>query len=62
MESNGLYLVVMVSITLAVAGYGAYDMLLERCPHCGARNIIEARRCRRCKRDLTESGQGPGTS
>ncbi|MBI1319614.1 MAG: zinc-ribbon domain-containing protein [Candidatus Hydrogenedens sp.] len=57
MESNGLYLVVMVAITLAVAGYGAWDMLLVRCPHCGAKNVIESPKCRRCGKPMTEPGQ-----
>ena len=58
MSINDLYLVVMVSIVVLVTGIGAWELLLVRCPACGARNVIDSTRCRRCGKCLTESEEG----
>lgn len=48
-----VYLVAMVSIIVAVTAIGANTLLVKRCPECGARNIIDAARCRHCARPFT---------
>lgn len=53
-----LYLAVMVSIIVAVTAVGANTLLLARCPSCGAKNLVDSARCRRCSAPLDDDATG----
>jgi len=50
--ADEIYLVVMTGIVLGVAAVALPMMLTQRCPACGARNGLDAAKCRKCGEDL----------
>jgi len=50
--SDGLYVVVMLSVVLIVGITCVPSMFRQDCPECGARNPLDAKRCVACGKPL----------
>lgn len=49
-NSSVIYLAVMLGVILVLSAVLVPALLLKRCEGCGARNVLDAKECRRCKR------------
>lgn len=50
--SDGLYVVLMLSVVLVVGITCVPSMFRRECPACGARNPLDAKRCVACGKPL----------
>lgn len=59
--SPSLYLGIMLLVVFIVTAVSVPFMLTMRCPECGARNWLEARRCRKCDAPFPDEDGNPPT-
>ncbi len=49
-DSGIIYLTLMVGIIVALTAFLVPALLLKKCGGCGARNMLDATECNRCKK------------
>lgn len=53
-NSSVVYLSVMLGVILVLTAVLVPALFLKRCKACGARNALDAKECRTCKRTFPE--------
>jgi len=56
-DSRLVYLLVMVGIIVVITAFLVPALLWKKCGGCGARNMLDATECKRCKKPFpTDDG------
>jgi ribosomal protein L40E len=52
--SSSLYVIVMMGVMILVTVVSVPALFFKKCPRCGVRNGIDAKKCRKCSEVFPE--------